>query len=93
MGRQHTTWISDETWEELQNIGGDSVSRKIRNAIAMANPEREMVVKAKMRQLETAKNALKRVNSIADNSTAATADHAVQKIKEIMEEVWWMVEE
>jgi hypothetical protein len=93
MGRQHTTWISDETWEELQNIGGDSVSRKIRNAIAMANPEREMVVKAKMRQLETAKNALKRVNSIADISTAATADHAVQKIKEIMEEVWWMVEE
>ena len=93
MGRQHTTWISDETWEELQNIGGDSVSKKIRNAIAMANPEREMVVKAKMRQLETAKNALKRVNSIADNSTAATADHAVQKIKEIMEEVWWMVEE
>ena len=93
MGRQHTTWISDETWEELQNIGGDSVSRKIRNAIAMANPEREMVVKAKMRQLETAKNALKRVNSIADTSTFATADHAVQKIKEIMEEVWWMVEE
>jgi hypothetical protein len=93
MGRQHTTWISDETWEELQNIGGDSVSRKIRNAVAMANPEREMVVKAKLRQLETAKNALKRVNSIADISTAATADHAVQKIKEIMEEVWWMVEE
>jgi hypothetical protein len=93
MGRQHTTWISDETWEELQNIGGDSVSKKIRNAVAMANPEREMVVKAKMRQLETAKNALKRVNSIADISTSATANHAVQKIKEIMEEVWWMVEE
>ena len=93
MGRQHTTWISDETWEELQNIGGDSVSKKIRNAVAMANPEREMVIKAKLRQLETARNALKRVNAIADISTSATADHAVIKIKEIMEEVWWMVEE
>jgi len=93
MGRQHTTWISDETWDELQNIGGDSVSKKIRNAVAMANPEREMVIKAKLRQLETARNALKRVNAIADISTSATADHAVIKIKEIMEEVWWMVEE
>ena len=93
MGRQHTTWISDETWEELQNIGGDSVSRKIRNAIAMANPEREMVVKAKMRQLETAKNALKRILRCVDSSSAAKADGTVIDIKEILEEVWWMVEE
>jgi DNA-binding ferritin-like protein len=77
----------------LQNIGGDSVSKKIRNAVAMANPEREFVIKAKMRQFECAKNALKRVNMITDDSTPATADDAVQKIEEIMEKIYWMLEE
>lgn len=93
MGRQHTTWISDETWDELQNIGGDSVSKKIRNAVAMANPEREMVIKAKLRQLETARNALKRILRCVDASTLPKADGTVIDIKEILEEVWWMVEE
>ena len=93
MGRQHTTWISDETWEELQNIGGDSVSKKIRNAIAMANPEREMVVKAKMRQLETAKNVLKRIAALTDPSKFNVPIPQIMKIDEIIEEVWWMVEE
>jgi hypothetical protein len=90
MGRQHTTWISDETWEELQNIGGDSVSRKIRNAVAMANPEREMVLKAKLRQLERAKDALK---SIATILNTAKGQFALDSIKDEIEEVWWMVEE
>jgi hypothetical protein len=90
MGRQHTTWISDETWEDLQNIGGDSVSRKIRNAVAMANPEREMVLKAKLRQLERAKDALK---SIATILNTAKGQFALDSIKDEIEEVWWMVEE
>jgi hypothetical protein len=88
MGRQHTTWISDETWAELENIGGDSVSKKIRNAIAMANPEREMVIKAKMRQLERAKAALKRVQMLINRP-----DHGIQAIINELEDVWWMVEE
>jgi len=90
MGRQHTTWISDETWDELQNIGGDSVSKKIRNAVAMANPEREMVIKAKLRQLERAKDALKSIASILNT---AKGQFALDSIKDEIEEVWWMVEE
>ena len=90
MGRQHTTWMSDETWDELQNIGGDSVSKKIRNAIAMANPEREMVIKAKLRQLERAKDALKSIASILNT---AKGQFALDSIKDEIEEVWWMVEE
>ena len=93
MGRQHTTWISDETWDELQNIGGDSVSKKIRNAIAMANPEREMVIKAKLRQLETAKNVLKRIAALCDPEKFNVPIPQIMKIDEIIEEVWWMVEE
>jgi hypothetical protein len=88
MGRQHTTWISDETWDELQNIGGDSVSKKIRNAVAMANPEREMVIKAKLRQLERAKAALKRIQTLINRE-----DHGIQAIINELEDVWWMVEE
>jgi hypothetical protein len=88
MGRQHTTWISDETWAELENIGGDSVSKKIRNAIAMANPEREMVIKAKLRQLERAKAALKRIHILINRP-----DHGIQAIINELEDVWWMVEE
>jgi hypothetical protein len=87
MGRQHTTWISDETWEELQNIGGDSVSKKIRNAVAMANPEREMVIKAKLRQLERAKAALKRIKTLINRP-----DHGIQAIINELEDIWWMVE-
>jgi hypothetical protein len=85
MGRQHTTWISDETWEELQNIGGDSVSKKIRNAVAMANPEREMVIKAKLRQLERAKAALKRVQMLINRP-----DHGIQAIINELEDIWWI---
>jgi hypothetical protein len=88
MGRQHTTWISDETWAELENIGGDSVSKKIRNAIAMANPEREMVIKAKLRQLERAKAALKRIQMLINRP-----DHGIQAILNELVDIWWMVEE
>jgi transposase InsO family protein len=92
MGRQHTTWISDETWDELQNIGGDSVSKKIRNAVAMANPEREMVMKAKMRQLERARQALKTIHHVI-HGTKEMSKADYQRILDELEDVWWMVEE
>lgn len=92
MGRQHTTWISDETWERLKDIPGGSTSERLRNAVKFADPNEQMVTNAKMRQLDTAQNALKRINAIADVSTAELADHAIMKIKEILEEIWWMVE-
>jgi len=88
MGRQHTTWISDETWEELQNIGGDSISKKIRNAVSMANPEREMVIKAKLRQLERARSALRRIHQLINLD-----DHGIQAIINELDDIWWMVNE
>jgi hypothetical protein len=89
MGRQHTTWISDGTWEELQNIGGDSISKKIKNAVSMANPEREMVIKAKMRQLERAKTALRRIHELIHLND----DSRLSDIVDELEDVWWMVNE
>lgn len=62
MGRQHTTWISDETWNKLENIKGDSVSEKIRNAIEQVDPDREMVINAEMRRLSRLVEAMKKIN-------------------------------
>lgn len=73
MGRQHTTWISDETWERLQNIGGDSVSKKIANAVKAHDPDYQMVINAKMRQLRAAKDALRNIA------------HAMHKLNKNME--------
>lgn len=64
MGRQHTTWISDETWGKLENIEGDSVSEKIRNAIDKVDPDREMVLKAEMRRLNRLVEACKSINTL-----------------------------
>ena len=88
MGRQHTTWISDETWRKLENIKGDSISEKIRNAIDQADPDREMVFNAKMRQLERAKSALKRINALINRP-----DHGIQAILNELEDIWWLVEQ
>lgn len=63
MGRQHTTWISDETWNKLENIKGDSVSKKIRNAIDQVDPDREMLINAEMRRLSRLVEAMKRINT------------------------------
>lgn len=51
MGRQHTTWISDETWERLQNINGNSVSNKIANAVKYCDPDDQMIQKSNLRAL------------------------------------------
>lgn len=61
MGRQHTTWISDETWDRLHNIAGDSVSKKISNAVKFADPDEMMIQNAKMRQLTAAKSVLREI--------------------------------
>lgn len=46
MGRQHTTWIDDKTWERLDRIGGDSVSDKLRNAVKYCDPQQIQVQNA-----------------------------------------------
>ena len=66
MGRQHTTWISDETWERLQNIAGDSVSKKISNAVKFADPDQQMIHNSKMRQLAAAKSYLRQIAKVVD---------------------------
>lgn len=95
MGRQHTTWISDESWDKLQNIDGDSVSERIRNAIEQADPDREMVFKAKLRQLGRAKDALKRIaSSIEDKDNPEWGKQALlDNIARVIEDVYWLVVE
>ena len=58
MGRQHTTWINEANWKKLENIPGNSTSSKIGYAIEHVDPDHQMWVNAKLRQLETAKTAL-----------------------------------
>jgi predicted CopG family antitoxin len=77
MGRQHTTWISDESWTKLQNIKGDSVSEKIRNAIDQADPDREMVFKAEMRRLNRLVEAMKRINDLVLKSSSDMNVHEI----------------
>jgi len=66
MGRQHTTWISDETWHRLGNIAGDSVSKKISNAVKFADPDEMMRQNALVRQLAAAKKALRNIANSHD---------------------------
>lgn len=93
MGRQHTTWISEENWRKLENIGGDSTSAKIGNAISMADPDREMVINAKMRQLGRAKDALTRINALLVRENLEDLMETIGYIESIIEEVWWLVDE
>ena len=85
MGRQHTTWISDETWTKLENIKGDSVSEKIRNAIDQADPDREMAINAKLRQLDRARESLRRLKFLIEEKETS-------KIEALFEDIWWLVE-
>jgi len=95
MGRQHTTWISDETWTKLEIIEGKSVSDKIRNAIEQADPDREFRRKAEMRQLGRAKDALKRIaSSVEDKDNPAWGKQALlDNIARVIEDVYWLVVE
>jgi hypothetical protein len=85
MGRQHTTWISEENWKKLENIGGDSVSAKIGRAIEQADPDREMAFNAKMRQLERAQESLRRLKFLIE-------EREFEKVDALFEDIWWLVE-
>lgn len=87
MGRQHTTWISDETWEKLENIKGDSVSEKIRNAIEQVDPDREMLINAEMRRLSRLVDAMKRINALLVRDNAEDTLGVCMIIEEILDEV------
>jgi len=67
MGRQHTTWISDETWERLRNIEGDSISKKMANAVKYHDPDNVMRINAQLRQLITAKTVLRNISNIVND--------------------------
>lgn len=85
MGRQHTTWISDENWKKLDNIEGNSVSAKIGRAIEQADPDREMAFNAKMRQLDRAREALRRLKFLFEEAE-------VEKMAALFDDVWWLIE-
>ncbi len=88
MGRQHTTWISDETWEQMKNIPGESVSERFRNAVKFADPVEGMRLRSLERQLEVAKDALYRINiDLVDDGDS------LQDINDILAGVYWLVEQ
>lgn len=87
MGRQHTTWISDETWDRLQNIEGDSVSKRIANAVKQADPDREMVLNAEMRRLSRLVEAMKTINSLLVRENKDDLDWLVGCIEDIVDNV------
>jgi nitrogen-specific signal transduction histidine kinase len=92
MGRQHTTWISDETWTKLENVKGDSVSEKIRNAIEQVDPDREMVLKAEMRRLNRLVEAMKSIDKLVLKSSSDMNIHEIlgriQGVVESVEFCW-----
>ena len=87
MGRQHTTWISNETWDRLQNIEGDSVSKRIANAVKQADPDREMVINAEMRRLSRLVDAMKNINALLVRDNIDDLMGTIVKIELIVDEV------
>lgn len=87
MGRQHTTWISDETWDRLENIEGDSVSKRIANAVKQADPDREMVINAEMRRLSRLVDAMKNINALLVRDNIDDLMGTIVKIELIVDEV------
>ena len=87
MGRQHTTWISDETWDRLRNIEGGSISKKMANAVKYHDPDNVMRINAQLRQLITAKKALR---NIANNCSQELPVNSVYQIDLILKECDWL---
>lgn len=87
MGRQHTTWISDETWSKLDNIEGKSVSDKIRNAIEKVDPDREMMINSEMRRLSRLVDAMKRINALLVRDNIDDLMGTIVKIELIVDEI------
>lgn len=84
MGRQHTTWISDETWERLKDIPGDSTSERLRNAVKFADPNEGLRARAIERNRDELLELLKRVY---DHAKYEAASQIVQLLDE-NEWVW-----
>ena len=77
MGRQHTTWISDETWNILEKIEGKSVSDKIRFAIEKFDPDREMLINSEMRRLNRLVEACKSINKLVMTPGTEMSPHEI----------------
>lgn len=95
MGRQHTTWISEENWQKLTNIPGESTSSKIGYAINHVDPDHQMWVNAKMRQLEAAKNALMRLAQcihLLQESSHANVMPELKVLDDIVADIDWLWE-
>jgi len=86
MGRQHTTWISDETWDRLGNIAGDSVSKKISNAVKFADPDEMMIQNAKMRQLTAAKSVLREIALRVQEGSA----YSYESLEQLLADFDWL---
>lgn len=87
MGRQHTTWLSDETWERLQNIGGDSVSKKISNAVKAHDPDQQMLINTEMRRLSRLVEAMKRINELLVRENLEDMHELVGRIEGVVDGV------
>jgi len=95
MGRQHTTWISEENWQKLTNIPGNSTSSRIGYAIKHVDPDHQMWVNAKMRQLETARATLRKLaHCIHDIREHAKYDDeaAFNYLGDLIAQVEWLWE-
>lgn len=95
MGRQHTTWLSEENWQKLENIPGDSTSGKIGYAIKHVDPDHQMWVNAKMRQLETAKRTLQKLaHCIHDlqESSHANLHPELTYLDDLIADIEWLWE-
>lgn len=79
MGRQHTTWISDETWDRLGNIAGDSVSKKISNAVKFADPDEMMRQAAYKRQFMTAKSTMRMLAYLLEHKDYQAMDAMLEE--------------
>ena len=90
MGRQHTTWISDETWDRLQNIPGDSVSKKISNAVKYADPDQQMIQNALMRQHASMKRVLREVALKIDGSIPEKKRATFDDVAELIDSIHYL---
>ena len=95
MGRQHTTWINEANWKKLDNIPGNSTSSKIGYAIEHVDPDHQMWVNAKLRQLETAKTALRDISKQVFGANLQDEDDMASRLyqlNDIVREIEWLWE-
>ena len=95
MGRQHTTWINEANWKKLDNIPGNSTSSKIGHAIEHVDPDHQMWVNAKLRQLETAKRSLRDIAKQVFGANLQDEDDMASRLyqlNDIVREIEWLWE-